>query len=347
MKWPWARAADPRDRLAFSLGPAGLAWALADIGGPRPRLHACGVQPWPATATTADDATAAAALRGLGLHPGQGIALLPLPGYQMLQIEAPAVPADELRAAARWRIREMVDAHVDDLTLDVLRVGRLQAPAAGHGQLFVVAAPNAGLERIGRIAQAAGWPLQVIDVTDLAQRNLHTAAAAGLDLADRATACLMRHGAACLLTICVGDELHYSRRLDWDAAVAAIATPPAPAPFTAGDDGSPGFADLPMAVELGVALDDTPRMVVELQRSFDVWERSWPDLPLALLLLHDGAAGDSPAAAFLQDRLGLRVMPLDLAAALDAAALADAAPAVREACTPLLGALLRDERPPA
>jgi MSHA biogenesis protein MshI len=98
-----------------------------------------------------------------------------------------------------------------------------------------------------------------------------------------------------------------------------------------------------LAYELGApeeAVDTTPRVVVELQRSFDVWERSRPDQPVAMLLLH---TGDSSAAlaAYLQDLLGLRVQPLKLSQALPGAEQGGAWDGERQACLPLLGALLR------
>src|SRR4051812_38897392 len=37
--------------------------------------------------------------------------------YQMLAVEAPNVQPDELKAAVRWRLKDMLDFHVDDATL--------------------------------------------------------------------------------------------------------------------------------------------------------------------------------------------------------------------------------------
>jgi hypothetical protein len=60
--------------------------------------------------------------------------VLGLSDYQLLQIDAPAVPADEMKAAARWQIKDKVDIPVEELTLDVLAVGDQRAPF-GHGRL--------------------------------------------------------------------------------------------------------------------------------------------------------------------------------------------------------------------
>ena len=62
-------------------------------------------------------------LHGLGLKGFEARVMLRPEQYQLLQIDAPAVAPEELRSAARYQIREMLHAHVDDVTLDVMRVG--------------------------------------------------------------------------------------------------------------------------------------------------------------------------------------------------------------------------------
>src|SRR6185312_3326243 len=42
--------------------------------------------------------------------------------YQMLSVDAPNVPAEELKTAIRWRLKDMLDYHVNDATIDVLDV---------------------------------------------------------------------------------------------------------------------------------------------------------------------------------------------------------------------------------
>ena len=91
----------------------------------------------------------------------------------------------------------------------------------------------------------------------------------------------------------------------------------------------------------GSAEADVARIVIDLQRSLDVWERSWPGLPLAGIVVH--ANGQSAAlAALLERSLGLPVEALDPLAIFPGLDGVAATPAVREAVLPLLGALLRD-----
>lgn len=336
MKWPWKRSVRS-DRLVVGCSDDRLVYLQAD----GPQLRRCGIE------ERGDDTPQAFAkrVRALGLPAHEVIAVLPLAQCQLLQIEAPAVPAEELKAAARWRIKDLVDTRLDELTLDVLVVGDGR-PRASR-QLFVAAANSAAVRETGDWARAAGLPLSVIDIRETAQRNLQTALAGRAGRLPRASAALVRQGDQCLLTISAAGELFYTRRLDWDAAALsaahAAATPNATRPAEAAVESLEmmDIVDYGAEPETGGAGDEgeAPRFVIELQRSLDVWERTWPDLPLAGIVVHAGEQSQA-LAELLERTLGLAVEPLDTTALFPE--LADHAPALREAVLPLLGTLLRD-----
>src|SRR5277367_5855825 len=48
--------------------------------------------------------------------------LLPSGEYQMLQIEAPNVPEEEMKAAAGWKVKDMIDYPVERATVEVLTI---------------------------------------------------------------------------------------------------------------------------------------------------------------------------------------------------------------------------------
>ena len=331
MKWPWQRAASSGTLVIGSHADT-LAWAEADGPG---ALRRCGVE------TRGDDSAPdfARRLRGLGLPNAPVTVVLGLEEAQLLQIDTPAVKPEELKAAARWRIKDMIDAPLEELTIDVMHV-RDDRPRANR-QVFVAAARNALIRGIGERTSAAGLSLAVIDIAETTQRNLLTAAAQAAGLGDRATAALMRHGTQCLLTVCAGGELFYARRLEWDDNTLQARTnePPPLAleaamenldfiDYGAGDGGS------------NTADDDAPRLVIELQRSFDVLERSWPELPLAGLWVQVGD-GSAMLAELLHRALGMRVEVLDPESLFPGFDALSAAPGVRDAVLPLLGGLLR------
>ncbi|MCY4756918.1 hypothetical protein [Pelomonas aquatica] len=270
---------------------------------------------------------------------GDAIALLDPADYQILKVDTPNVPQEELKSAARWQIKEMVDADIAELTLDVMHVGGDVERA--QRQLFVVAARNSAIKALTGAAAALSDNVAIVDIWETALRNLLARQARADELAARACAAVLLDERHCLLVVCAGDELFYTRRLEGDAGLLARAR---------GEQADAAAAELPLGFEYqpGSAFDaggarESP-LVVELQRSIDVWERSWPDLPLARLYVVTAEHG-AEVAALIQRELGQRTVALDALAAFAAGAAApegDARQALA-ACLPLLGAALRTE----
>ncbi|MDE2616958.1 MAG: hypothetical protein KGL73_08040 [Burkholderiales bacterium] len=270
-------------------------------------------------------------LTTLGLRGKAVRAMLRPAQYQMLQIDAPAVPPEELRKAARWQIREMVNMHVDDLTLDVLKVGDDKVRASGS--VFVVAAANAVIRDLMQTAQAARCDVEVIDIQDLAQRNLQSALARRTGGAERAHAAIvMVDDSQALLTICANEELFYTRRIDlgtgfmqaaWGQTLAAANVE----------------ADLALTPP-GQETDPAQRLVVETQRSLDLWDRTWPMLALDRIGVQAGSR-TAELAALLARELGQAVTALDVSAQFPG--FEGGSEADRLLCWPLLGVLLRVE----
>lgn len=337
MKWPWKRKAAAADRVVVAASPDRLAYAWCDAAG---RLKGCGLE----ERGRDSQPDFQRRLRALSLPARGGVAVLPLADAQLLQVEAPAVKPEELKAAARWRVKDQVDGRLEDMTIDVMVVG--DERARPNRQLFVAAAPNATIQQCVERARSAGVEVAVVDIAETAQRNLQSELAVGAGLAKRATAALVRHGAVVLLTICAAGELYYARRIDWDAPLAAPPAPkPAPKPVAALAFESADFvdygADSELAADNGPA-GDAPRLVIELQRSFDLWERSWPDLPLAVLWVDVGAES-AALIDVLAGTLAQQVAPLDAGAAFPGFDRLARTPAARAAVLPILGALLRAE----
>lgn len=273
------------------------------------------------------------------LPAGEAIALLDPDHYQILKVDTPHVPPEELKSAARWQIKELIDVDVAELTLDVMHVGGDVERA--QRQLFVVAARSSAIKALTTGAAALSERIGIVDIWETALRNLLAARARADDLAARACAAVLLDERHCLLVICAGDELYYTRRLERDAALLARAR---------GEPVAAAGADLPLGFEYqpGGAFEsgaEESPLVVELQRSIDVWERSWPELPLARLYVATAEHGPE-VATLIQRELGLRTIALD--------ALAEFAPGVPApeggsqaqalaACLPLLGAALRTE----
>lgn len=353
MRWPWARSAS-RGCVALSWDQGILAYLHV-----RGQLGAWEVVGQGVLRKGADDnETFFRRVQSLGLAGCEIRFLLRPDQYQLLQIEAPQVPDDEIPAAARWKIRELVDAHLDDLTVDVCRVGD---PVDGHaGQLFVVAARNDLVREMTQLGQRLQGQVQVIDVWDMAQRNLQSAAARkdmGRVMAQAAVVVIDPEH--CLLTISANGELYYSRRIDLPRDFLAMAlqtgmaqerplAETAPDPYGAAEDYLPGSGI--DAIEPYAGMEYVPgassdgaqqRLVVEIQRSLDVWDRTWSALPLEGLKVFAGEHSGE-LASWLSRELGLDVTVLDVVEQFAGFRLDPDAGDEQLLCWPLLGVLLRD-----
>jgi MSHA biogenesis protein MshI len=323
MRWPWSSRRSTQ-RLVLRRAGSQHAFVLTDgLPGDEPaRLLRWGLLP-----------------EARPVPAGDAIALLDPADYQILKVDTPPVPSEELKPAARWQIKEMVDVDVAELTLDVMHVGGdVERP---QRQLFVVAARNNAIKALTQGTAGVVEQVGIVDIWETALRNLLAAQARADDLAARACAAVLIDEDHCILVVCAGDELYYTRRLEGDAKLLARAR---------GEDAEAAAAELPLGFEYqpGGAFDspglqESP-LVVELQRSIDVWERSWPELPLARLYVITAEHGPE-VATLIQRELGQRTVALEPLAAFapDAPPPEGDARAALAACLPLLGAALRTE----
>jgi MSHA biogenesis protein MshI len=355
MRWPWHRQ-NPADRLVCAWANQTLSYVLA-----RPqadgKFEVVTLGSQTQGAETLD--SFASSLQDQGFKGLNVSFMLSIDQYQFLQIDTPAVPPEELRSAARYLIRDMLQTHVDDVTLDVVRVGDGKQQSNPHS--FVAAATNVVLQAHMALADAMDWRVSVIDIQGMAQRNLQSALARSQGQAERANVALVvLPGQQALLTICANDELFYNRRFDvpdgflagdWGQDVVAQVAP-ADA-YTPVEEYVPDYANADLAyaaytpeaskgnLDIGSrAADQSQRLVVEVQRSLDVWDRTWSGMPLSQFRVYAGARS-AELAQWLMSQLGQNVIPLEVNAlfsGLDASLLA-----THPLCLPLLGVLLRAE----
>ncbi|HEX6362129.1 MAG TPA: agglutinin biogenesis protein MshI [Albitalea sp.] len=235
--------------------------------------------------------------------------------YQLVQVNAPAVPADEMRAALRWAVKDALDFPAEGAVVDVLQVPPDGAPAGRAPLALAVAARRERVAERVQAFQRAGLDLKAIDIAEAAQRNL----AALFEQPGRGLAMLLLHEAGGLLTFTRDGELYAARRID----VAADA-----------------IAEDADAERRHAALD---RVALELQRSLDNFDRQFSHVALQRVLVAS-TAGAAPLVAFLAQNVYLPVEAVDLAAAMDLDAfpwLAD--PAAQSLWLPAIGLALRPE----
>ena len=223
--------------------------------------------------------------------------------YRLLQTEAPDVKSEELRAALRWRIKDLIDFHVNDATLDVFDVPvRMPGRAA---LVYVVVGRNEAIRARADLMHNAGAALDIIDIPELAQRNL-----AHLLPEDRegvALLTLTEDGA--FITITRDGALYLSRTV----------------------------------AEASSALTDErgfEHLLLELQRSLDYFESSFRQNPIMHVVVAPVTTRTEALVAFLRNHLTQRVAPWEAGRYGDI----EADVPVPDACLLTLGAALRQDK---
>jgi MSHA biogenesis protein MshI len=205
--------------------------------------------------------------------------VLDLDEYSLLLTEAPDVPADELRSALRWRIKDLIDFHVDDATIDVFDVTTPNAPGKTRS-MYVVAAQNAAIQRRVDLCDEAGVGLDIIDIPELAQRNI----AAILPEDVRGVVMLTLGAARGLITITRQGEIFLSRRLEIGLDVLRSA-----------NDMLPYF----------------DQIVLEVQRSLDYFDSHFHQAQVDQIVLSPSSGNISGLVEHLNQNLNIKARVLN------------------------------------
>lgn len=253
--------------------------------------------------------------KGLNLSRYHCSTLLGPREYQMLSVEAPSVPPEELKAAIRWRIKDMLDFHIDDATIDVLDVPTDKNSSSRTHTMYAVAARNNVIQARQELLGNVKIPLSVIDIPDMAQRNI----SALLEPEGRGVAFLSFDAEGGLLTVTYSGELYLTRRID--VSLSQLQQ-------TSGDD--------------RVACHE--RITLELQRSLDHFERQYQFVTVSRLFLAPLGEGGESLRNYLSSNLYVPVENVDLGSIVDITRIPDLGSAQsQQRYFMTLGAALRHE----
>lgn len=305
--------ARPDSLVSVSIDAAGISLAAVQRApAATPRLTRCEFLP------LSRQADPALALRGLlaqaGLEHASCRLVLNPEEYQLLLVEPPDVPDSELREAVRWRIRDLIDFPVEEATVDVFDMPQQSASSRDGGRMMcVVVARTPLIADKAALVNRGGAELEVIDVPDLALRNL-----LALTPADATGAALLYVGAgSSMILVTAGKTLYLSRRV-WIGQAELTAAP--------GDEFQRTAHGLAM----------------ELLRSLEYYETHFSRPPVESLYLAPLGATAPALQGYLAEAINLRVQPLDLNRLLDVPRGLSAEMQVRALLS--IGAALRQER---
>ena len=276
------------------------------VDGARPRLLACALLPYDADDRGKQLARLAAQQH---LRRARCTTLLAEPDYQLLLTEAPVVKPDELKAAIRWRIKDLISFHVNDATLDVFDVPGAEKTERAR-EMYVVAVQNQAVQKRVDLMDAAGVNLQIIDIPEMAQRNV----AALLPEDERGVALLSFHAHGGLITLTRGGELYLSRPLNIGLDMLQRT------------DNQTGYFD---------------QVVLEVQRSLDYFESHFREVPIRNVALAPLPYAIPGFVEYLGANLNTQIIAVDLAGLMDCDT--ELPTGLQAGCFATIGAALRHE----
>lgn len=244
---------------------------------PNSKLQSCVFQP------NTNDTTGfkSTILKSQGLDKQTCSTLLNIGEYQLLVVDAPEVPPQELRAAVRWKIQDLIDFNIDDAVLDVFDAPP-GGPAGTVKQMYVVVANNATVrDRIDELEQT-GVNLKIVDIPELAMRNL----AAQLPEDQFGLVTLYFSQQQCLITLTHNATLFLTRTVDFK------------------------YSDLGEDSNNITELSD--RLALEIQRSLDYYEQHFHQAAIQTIAILPPPVSLHGLDTALQQALGLTIRSITL-----------------------------------
>jgi MSHA biogenesis protein MshI len=230
-----------------------------------------------------DDATNKLMSTNLGLAKLHCSLVLTPGEYQLLHLEKPNVPANELKQALSWKVKEMIDYPIEQATIEVIDIPADPYITNRQSNVYAVVAKNELLStHIQRLANVYGSKLEVIDIPELGQRNI----AAYLEQEGRGLAMISINDNGCLLTFTSGGELYHARHIDIDSKQLSS------------DDSEKKSRVL-------------ERLSLEIQRSLDSFEREFNYITTNRLVLAP-FAGREDCYDYLKAFLNIKIDRFDL-----------------------------------
>lgn len=211
--------------------------------------------------------------------------------YAVTQLDAPPVPPEERREALRWALKEMVSYPLESACIEVLDIPSAGLPPGRPAGVLVISAAEQAVLACVADFEAAGIALAAVDIPELAQRNV----AALLEDENRGLALLRIDESGMMLTLTFHGELIAVRR-------GEMSTPQ----LNGGDE------------EQRARVRE--RLVLELQRSLDNFDRQYSHIPISKVVLACYPQVENLAAE-LATNTYVPLREMDLSAVIDFPAL--------------------------
>ncbi len=230
--------------------------------------------------------------------------------HSLLLVEAPTVEASELKAAVRWRVKELIDFHIDDAVIDVFDIPG-QEERGRPRMMYVVVSRVTAVQKHIDLLESSGAHLTIIDTPELALRNITSL----LPEDNTGVAMLRLNAQNGSLLITRQNSLYLSR--DLETGVEQLFTEASAVPqYQAGENemelNLPDDNSLPPGLQH--LLDN---IVLEVQRSLDYYESHFSLPSVSGLVIAPMEKHIPGMMAYIASQLGVPVRMLDLNNMLD------------------------------
>lgn len=303
LRFPWlSKASSAQGRIGLAVGPDG--WTVVSVSGDGDVEH-CQLysdigDPQHFVETLVEQQQWQDRPCTIVLHPLY---------YQMLLVEAPPVPDDEMAAAVHWRIKELLDFPVDQAAVEFFHLPE-DAYRGRKKMLYAVAMRKNSLQSLVAPIEAGGLAVDRVDIAELA---LHKQARL-LPKGRGGTAVVHLLESEGFINLIEDGNIYLSRNLDV------------------------GLERLLGAADPSAVLDE---LLLEIQRSLDFYESQLGKGIIADLYFSPATDDMKAVEEHMAMLLGLNVQPFKVSVDLDeplpangalalAVAMADVEPAIEE-----------------
>ena len=243
------------------------------------------------------------------------VSTLELGNYNLLLVEAPDVQPEELRAAIRWRVKDLIDFHIDDAVVDVFEVPNQKTAGKNRMMYAVVARADVVKHKIQQLTEA-GLHLDVIDIPELALRNISS-----LLPEDVGGVALVYIGESSgLITITRQSILYFSRRIEI------------------------GLRELPdtiMSSDNNLVKSWLDNIIIEIQRSLDYYESHFSQPQVSAIVISPMSKEVPGVLDYISSQVDIPVRALNVNELIDVTEPVSAN--MQSQCMLAIGAALRQE----
>lgn len=243
-------------------------------------------------------------IEALGLTGMSGNVVLPAGSYQLLLVEAPNVPDDEMSDAVRFRIKDMISFPVNEALVDVFALPA-DSSRSGRRMVYAVVTQQSRVREIMALMESVKLTLEYIDISELALRNITE----NLKSGQRGLAVVRLIQGQGTLTLMRNGQLYLSRQFELD--------------YNAGL-----FDELP-----------EDQLILELQRSLDYYERQMGQVPPSDIFLCGENVTSDKVSESLNSGVAADISALELSQSVELGC--DVDESLLQLCVSAVGGALR------